>query len=280
MTVREEVHRRPQRGALLLAFAWTTGMLGGCTGHESGAAPRAVEPAISASPPKIRNPSVVPATVDNACKPFGSLAPERIALSTNSAAVTASGLEVHFVGSSLDHYDDGSFEALAEIRFAWGTLEASEIVSTLARPEDTPLRPILGHCWRLVASADGTATVEVALEESSGAARLPRCAAHPTSAPIFDSYYAVEIGPPFQAIIAYDEDAHDWLVSPRPKILRHHATRIDWENLTPWGERGLGAARGDNVRIEFSFVSSEVKVRGERQWTSRHVAKIDTACRP
>lgn len=226
------------------------------------------------APTERTNPSL-----GSACVGLVEAAAERVTLSPNSAATVASGLEVHFVAVSFDHYEDGSFDALAEFRFGWGEQSAAEIVSVVA-PSDPPVfRGLLDHCWR-VASLDGDdAVVQVSLAPGFGRT-LRRCVDVPVSGlPRLDSDSAVEAGARFVATLRYDEASHDWVVVPTPTILHHHSTGIEWANLAAWGREGLGQARGQDVTVALRFVSSEVQaVAGERAWRSRHLATIDSAC--
>ena len=92
---------------------------------------------------------------------------ERVELEASDSKELASGLELRFVGSSWDHYEDGSFDQLAEFRFRLGEQNTSEIISALA-PNDPPsFRPVLGHCWRLVGLSESGAIVEVAQDGQS-----------------------------------------------------------------------------------------------------------------
>ncbi|MEM6997113.1 MAG: hypothetical protein AAF721_41800 [Myxococcota bacterium] len=199
---------------------------------------------------------------------------ERLTLSVNSAADVASGLQVHFVGSSQDHYDDGRFDIIAEFAFRWGEQSDTAIVSTLAEPT---WKSVLSHCWRFVALDDEGAALEVS--PAVAGPTLGPCDA-PSGLAEFDSYYDVAPGKRFAATLTYDDDGHAWSVSPTPKILHHHATRIEWDNLAAVGRTGLGAARGRPVRAVFVFSDSKVVQVEPRRWNSTHHATLESVCLP
>jgi hypothetical protein len=81
---------------------------------------------------------------------------EALELVAGATATTTSGLEVTFDGSSLDHYDDGSFALLLELTFRSKGEKVHRILSGYAMPRE---EVILGHCVVLVESADGRVVV-------------------------------------------------------------------------------------------------------------------------
>jgi len=217
----------------------------------------------------------VAASQEDCASPPGD--PESLTLSVNSSATVASGLSVHFAGVTRDHYDDGRFDVLAEVRFAWADQSASEIVSALAKPA---FRPILGHCWRLKDGGDEGVVVEVSM--TADATSLATCEASAEAVPpVLEDYAEIAVGTPFRATLRYDDGSHQWQVDPQPKILLHHATRIDWKNLAEFGGRGLGLARGSEVHAVFHIVESKVEhIPSRNQWLSEHIAVLDSACLP
>ena len=222
-----------------------------------------------------------------ACGVPSEVAPERLELTVNGSRRTASGLAVHFVGSSDDHYEDGGFDRLAEVRFSWGDEETTELVSVLGWAEEEAerqtFRSALDHCWRLFEVREDRVVVEI-FADAPGGRRLPSCDEEPPAAealPLFDSYHQVADGARFRATIEYDAAGNAWAVAPTPTILRHHGTRIEWANLAEQGHAGLGLARGHPVQITLRFTSTTIdKIPGERRWRSEHVAVIESACLP
>ena len=220
---------------------------------------------------------VAPVNEDAAstCEPAHPL--ERVELETRSAITLASGLEVHFVGTSEDLYEDGSSDLLAEFRFGWGADANSELVSALSPATEQTLGTALDHCWRLVELRDGAAILDVALA-SSASGTLDRCVA-PMALPVFERFSDASEGARFQATLRYDAAAHAWSVVPAPEILLHHASRIEWSNLAAFGRAGLGKARDQDVRVGFFLESIEItKVADQHLWLSKYVATIESAC--
>lgn len=72
---------------------------------------------------------------------------ERLEIAAGTTSTTSSGLAVTFVGSSIDHYDDGGWALLLEVTFARGGEQAPRIFSANAVPRE---ESILGHCVVLV----------------------------------------------------------------------------------------------------------------------------------
>ena len=275
-------------------LARLVGLLGLVSCH--GAAKSSANAQVSATRPDVAPPlgpeavsasAPTPASEARACGFPPEVTAERLELTVNTSQRTASGMTVHFVGSSDDHYEDGGFDRLAEVHFSWGDEETTELVSVLAPVDDEAgrrsFRSALDHCWRLVEFREDRVVVEVLADAPDGR-RLPSCDERPPPSeplPIFDSYRQVADGARFRAVIEYDVAGHAWAVVPTPTILRHHGTRIEWANLVELGHAGLGLARGRPVQITLRFTSSTIdKIPGERRWRSEHVAVIESACIP
>lgn len=224
--------------------------------------------------------TAAPADVDG-CTDIDSRTTERIQLPSNGSVSVASGLRVHFVGVSEDLYDDGGFDLLADIRLQWGDVADGAVVSTLTPPK---FRKALGHCWRVTkADADG-ASIEVALASDIAMTHLPSCreAGLPEAGlePL-SSFGQADVGARFAVTLRYESDRHEWLVSPAPRILPHHASRLTWNALAAWGHQGLGAARERDVLATIRVIDKEIKaVPGRRQWRGSYVAVIEAACLP
>lgn len=118
--------------------------------------PSAPEPAPVVEPAS----ASAPAPASTSCE--RPVEPERVELPASGTTQLASGLELQFAGSSWDHYEDGSFDQLAEFHFRLGEQDTSEIVSALAPTDPPQFRPVLGLCWRLVELSETGAVVEVA----------------------------------------------------------------------------------------------------------------------
>ncbi len=209
------------------------------------------------------------------CVPIAGVQPEQLKVSLNSASTIASGMSVHFVSRSQDHYEDGGFDVLTEVRFTWGEDSATEIVSALAKPA---FRPVLGHCWRLEESGDDSVVVKVVAAQ--GTKKLPVCTdgTH-NDLPILEDYGQIAVGQKYRATLRYGDQSHQWEVYPQPKILLHHATRMHWTNLAEQGRRGLGLARGTEVTTVFRVESSDIrKDPGRNPWFSEHKATLESAC--
>jgi hypothetical protein len=125
------------------------------------AEPRAGSAAEPSAPPPDS-----PSTHDEQGTVVGCPEGERLEIAAGTTATTSTGLAVTFAGSSIDHYEDGSWALLLELGFAREAEQASRIFSANATPRE---ESILGHCVVLVEPGEERVVVRAGREATARA---------------------------------------------------------------------------------------------------------------